>query len=206
MIARRIDRDRQIFEQHVEKPRPFRHRNTAQALADVAVTSMMRYMALSGQVVPLHAGMRAFGDDDAPWALIPSSGWRCPSCRLWATEDERYCGHCDRKRPVDPELELAHMCIHETTQMTDEHRIIICADCSREFARVTRDERETLVVPIQSQRVLLVPGSDDLSEWPEFAVHVEMDASGNITMVPVYPCAKCGYDGTCHLDGEDCHT
>lgn len=71
MIARRIDRDRQIFEEHVTHPRPFRYANTAQALADVAVTSMMRYQALaSDQVVRLHWGMATFSDEGAPWCIL----------------------------------------------------------------------------------------------------------------------------------------
>jgi hypothetical protein len=74
VILRRIDRDRQIFEEHVSKVKPLKYTCTAQMLADVAVTSMMLYMAYSGRGVPLHWGMRVFGDDDAPWALrvIPS--------------------------------------------------------------------------------------------------------------------------------------
>lgn len=99
------------------------------------------------------------------------------------------------------------MCIHESTQMTDEHKMLICADCGREFARVARDKDETLIVPVQSQKVLLIPGSDDLTKWPDFAIAVHMDASGNVSFQPVYPCAKCGFDGTCpEYEGEECHT
>ena len=74
MIARRIDRDRQIFDAHREPQElePFNYRNNSQALADVAVTGLLRYMALAGRGVPLHWGMRVFSDEDAPWALIGS--------------------------------------------------------------------------------------------------------------------------------------
>lgn len=74
MIARRIDRDRQIFEEHVDKPRPFVYANTAQALADVAVTGFLRYCALAGRGVPFHLGMRVMMDPDAPWSLTPRDG------------------------------------------------------------------------------------------------------------------------------------
>lgn len=100
------------------------------------------------------------------------------------------------------------MCIHETTQMTDEHRIIMCGDCGREFARLARDKQETLVVPIESQSVLLIPTPDsaDLAEWPEIAFRVTLIGGTHLSMIPVYPCARCGFDGTCpEYHGEDCH-
>jgi hypothetical protein len=70
---RRADNERRIFEEH-ETPRdlrdrPFRYKNNAQVLADVAITGMMRYYMLAGLPVPLHAGMRVMMDTGAPWCM-----------------------------------------------------------------------------------------------------------------------------------------
>lgn len=95
------------------------------------------------------------------------------------------------------------MCLHEPVQMTDEHRILLCADCNREFARLTRDEHESLLVPIETQQVILVVGADLEQPSVGFAVSY---SEGHVMLNPVYPCAKCGFEGTCPQEGEECHT
>lgn len=99
-------------------------------------------------------------------------------------------------------------CLHENVGLSDEHSILLCWDCGREFAQLAYDG--TLVVPMETQRVLLIPGGDDLSvtEHIAFAV-VPHNDDGVLTVKtdPVYPCAKCGYEGRCpDEEGEECHT
>lgn len=72
MIARRAHRDHQIFGLH-RVPREieeFKYRNLSMALADVAVTSMFRYLALAGKPLPFHLGIRTLTDKDAPWCIL----------------------------------------------------------------------------------------------------------------------------------------
>lgn len=98
-------------------------------------------------------------------------------------------------------------CLHENVGLSDEHSILLCWDCGREFARLMYDG--TLVVPIETQRVALVgDGGDSIDELDQPMIFgVVMHQDGTVRTDPVFPCAKCGYEGRCEdEDGEDCHT
>jgi hypothetical protein len=97
------------------------------------------------------------------------------------------------------------MCIHETIQLSqDGERIIVCGDCTREFAKIAEDEKETLVVPIaRGATVIVVDG--DLGAGRAIALRHNED--GSLRSEPTYPCARCGWSASCpELHGEDCHT
>lgn len=96
------------------------------------------------------------------------------------------------------------MCIHETIQLShDGERVIVCGDCTREFAKVAEDDDETLVVPIgRGKAVVLIDG--DLSGGSAYAIQ-NMD--GVLTTQPIYPCRKCGFSMSCpKVEDESCHT
>lgn len=99
-------------------------------------------------------------------------------------------------------------CLHENVGLSDEHSILLCWDCGHEWGQVMYDG--TLVVPMETQRVLLVPDPGSLDETRHIGFGVVASRDGGVLTVrtePVYPCAKCGYEGRCpDEDGEDCHT
>lgn len=92
------------------------------------------------------------------------------------------------------------MCLHENVDLTEEHGILVCWDCSTEFGRVLPDD--TLMVPVDRQKVLLTFGEPDLTKPPEMALAVTVD-NGHVRLQPVYPCRECGFDRTCE---EGCHS
>lgn len=96
------------------------------------------------------------------------------------------------------------MCTHETIQLSqDGERVIVCGTCGREFAKIQEDKNESLVVPVEEERsVVLLNG--DLGVGQAVAM---TNRSGHFTTQPVYPCARCEWSASCpELYGEDCHT
>lgn len=95
------------------------------------------------------------------------------------------------------------MCIHETIQLSqDGERVIVCADCGREFAKIAEDEAETLVVPVETEVVLL--NGPDVGVGQGVAVK---NKDGWFLNKPVYACARCGWSMSCpKYEGEECHT
>lgn len=100
------------------------------------------------------------------------------------------------------------MCLHETVQLTDEHRIIVCGDCGREFGMIARDEPETFIAFAEPGKTILVAQGHEgdmalVVTFPE----VEGDSVELIRPHAIQPCKVCGFDGSCpELEGEDCHS
>lgn len=103
------------------------------------------------------------------------------------------------------------MCIHETIQLSqDGENVIVCGDCGREFAKIQEDEAETLVVPVEPGRsVVLLDGGLGTGQGA-VAVTNRDGRSGTrpgFGTQPVYPCARCGWSASCpKVEGESCHT
>jgi hypothetical protein len=97
------------------------------------------------------------------------------------------------------------VCIHETIQLSqDGERVIVCGDCTREFAKIQEDENETLVVPVEPGRSVILLNGDLGTGQGAVAV---TNREGFFITQPVYPCARCGFSASCpELHGEDCHT
>lgn len=93
------------------------------------------------------------------------------------------------------------MCIHETVQMTDEHRTILCADCGREFGHIGRDAKETFFAYVTPDNPVVLLAD----EGAPVGIHVYFENDVLKTEI-VYPCRECGWSASC--DGEDggCHT
>lgn len=96
------------------------------------------------------------------------------------------------------------MCTHETIQLSqDGERVIVCGDCGREFAKIAEDDDETLVVPLQEGKYVVVLDGD-LTVGRGAAI---TSRDGEFRSIPTYPCARCGFSMSCmKVEGEPCHT
>jgi hypothetical protein len=94
------------------------------------------------------------------------------------------------------------MCTHGSIQLNTERNIIYCADCGRDFAKLTRDLDETLVVSL-TESVVLMTEPLDLNN-PTATACVASFEDGRVKLLPIEPCARCGFSFSCE-DGE-CHS
>lgn len=93
-------------------------------------------------------------------------------------------------------------CAHESIGLSqDGSQDILCWGCGRVFGHLMRDPKETLVSHIRPDEhaAVKVVGSD------EVAVGVGV-VGGRLQADYIYPCAICGWAGSCGERGEDCHS
>lgn len=93
-------------------------------------------------------------------------------------------------------------CQHENVGISqDGSQELLCWDCGRSFGHLMRDPKETFVVHLDPDANVAVVVNGAQNVGLGVGVH-----EARIQATYIYPCAVCGWAGSCGEEGEDCHS